>query len=115
LRLDRFSNPSSHNQISSAARIASLPHKSPRDAVDALSQLSSSARSPSALRGTDKAEPKARDPARRTMSTQPWVEKYRPQLLKDVVGNEETVAKLQAVVNGGNMPNIILSGLISAF
>ena len=43
------------------------------------------------------------------MSTQPWVEKYRPQLLKDVVGNEETVAKLQAVVNGGNMPNIILS------
>ena len=49
------------------------------------------------------------------MSTQPWVEKYRPQLLKDVVGNEETVAKLQAVVNGGNMPNIILSGPISAF
>ena len=48
------------------------------------------------------------------MSTQPWVEKYRPQLLKDVVGNEETVAKLQAVVNGGNMPNIILSGPISA-
>ena len=44
------------------------------------------------------------------MSTQPWVEKYRPQVLKDVVGNEETVAKLQAVVNGGNMPNIILSG-----
>ena len=44
------------------------------------------------------------------MSTQPWVEKYRPQLLKDVVGNEETVAKLQAVVNGGNMPNLILSG-----
>ena len=27
-----------------------------------------------------------------------------------MVGNEETVAKLQAVVNGGNMPNIILSG-----
>ena len=26
------------------------------------------------------------------------------------MGNEETVAKLQAVVNGGNMPNIILSG-----
>jgi hypothetical protein len=48
------------------------------------------------------------------MSTQPWVEKYRPQLLKDVVGNEETVAKLQAVVNGGNMPNIILSGLLAA-
>ena len=48
------------------------------------------------------------------MSTQPWVEKYRPQVLKDVVGNEETVAKLQAVVNGGNMPNIILSGLLAA-
>mmetsp|Transcript_29198 Transcript_29198/g.87304 ORF Transcript_29198/g.87304 Transcript_29198/m.87304 type:complete len:324 (-) Transcript_29198:24-995(-) len=44
------------------------------------------------------------------MATQPWVEKYRPQVLSDVVGNEETIAKLQSVVNGGNMPNIILSG-----
>ena len=26
------------------------------------------------------------------------------------MGNEETITKLQAVVNGGNMPNIILSG-----
>ena len=37
------------------------------------------------------------------MATQPWVEKYRPQILAEVVGNEETIAKLQAVVNGGNM------------
>ncbi|KAH8069478.1 hypothetical protein JL721_5781 [Aureococcus anophagefferens] len=28
----------------------------------------------------------------------------------DVVGNEETISKLRAVVAGGNMPNIILSG-----
>jgi len=42
--------------------------------------------------------------------SQPWVEMYRPQVLADVVGNEETIAKLRAVVAGGNMPNVILSG-----
>ncbi len=43
-------------------------------------------------------------------SNAPWVEKYRPQVLGEVVGNEETIGKLRAVVAGGNMPNIILSG-----
>ncbi|KAJ3019413.1 Subunit of heteropentameric Replication factor C (RF-C) [Thoreauomyces humboldtii] len=40
----------------------------------------------------------------------PWVEKYRPKLLKDVVGNEETVARLRIIGHEGNMPNIIISG-----
>ncbi|KAJ3217032.1 replication factor C subunit 4 [Dinochytrium kinnereticum] len=40
----------------------------------------------------------------------PWVEKYRPQLLKDIVGNEETVGRLQIIAKDGNMPNIIISG-----
>jgi len=40
----------------------------------------------------------------------PWVEKYRPQLLKDVVGNESTVERLKAIARDGNMPNIIISG-----
>ncbi|KAL7753000.1 replication factor C subunit 4 [Sorochytrium milnesiophthora] len=38
------------------------------------------------------------------------VEKYRPVELKDVVGNEETVSRLQVIAQQGNMPNIILSG-----
>ena len=40
----------------------------------------------------------------------PWVEKYRPKLLKDVVGNEETLVRLEAIAEQGNMPNLILSG-----
>ncbi|KAI8918293.1 hypothetical protein PhCBS80983_g03811 [Powellomyces hirtus] len=40
----------------------------------------------------------------------PWVEKYRPKVLKDVVGNEETVTRLQVIGQEGNMPNIIISG-----
>ena len=37
------------------------------------------------------------------------VEKYRPVDLKDAVGNEETIARLQVVAREGNMPNIIIS------
>ncbi|KAJ3412836.1 replication factor C subunit 4 [Chytridiales sp. JEL 0842] len=40
----------------------------------------------------------------------PWVEKYRPTVLKDIVGNEETVSRLQIIARDGNMPNIIISG-----
>ncbi|KAH8548347.1 P-loop containing nucleoside triphosphate hydrolase protein [Umbelopsis sp. PMI_123] len=41
----------------------------------------------------------------------PWVEKYRPTILKDIVGNEDTVERLSTIARDGNMPNIILSGL----
>ncbi|KAJ3154608.1 replication factor C subunit 4 [Geranomyces variabilis] len=40
----------------------------------------------------------------------PWVEKYRPKILRDVVGNEETVSRLQVIAHDGNMPNIIIAG-----
>ena len=41
---------------------------------------------------------------------QPWIEKYRPTQLTDVVGNEETLIRLQAIANDGNLPNLILCG-----
>lgn len=41
----------------------------------------------------------------------PWVEKYRPHLLRDIVGNEDTVARLQQIAIDGNMPHMIISGL----
>ncbi|KAJ1955269.1 replication factor C subunit 4 [Linderina pennispora] len=42
--------------------------------------------------------------------TLPWVEKYRPVELKDVVGNSETVERLRVIAQSGNMPNLILTG-----
>lgn len=40
----------------------------------------------------------------------PWIEKYRPEFLSDVVGNGEAVSRLSAIATVGNLPNIILAG-----
>merc|ERR1719167_135698 len=40
----------------------------------------------------------------------PWLEKYRPRKLNDVVGNCETVARLRVIGRDGNVPNLILAG-----
>jgi replication factor C subunit 2/4 len=40
----------------------------------------------------------------------PWVEKFRPQVLEDVVGNERTVSQLNTISAQGNMPNLLLVG-----
>lgn len=40
----------------------------------------------------------------------PWVEKYRPQFLKDIVGNEELILRLQVIANEGQMPHLLVSG-----
>jgi hypothetical protein len=37
------------------------------------------------------------------------VEKYRPAVLDDVVGNEETVERLKVIARNGNCPHIIIS------
>jgi replication factor C subunit 2/4 len=41
----------------------------------------------------------------------PWVEKYRPVYLDDVVGNTETIDRLKIIAKDGNMPHIIISGM----
>lgn len=41
----------------------------------------------------------------------PWVEKYRPHKLDDIVGNEETVERLKLIVQDGNMPHMLILGL----
>ena len=37
------------------------------------------------------------------------VEKYRPSLIKDIVGNTDAVSRLQIISEEGNMPHFILS------
>jgi replication factor C subunit 2/4 len=41
----------------------------------------------------------------------PWVEKYRPVFLDDVVGNTETIERLKIIAKDGNMPHLIISGM----
>jgi replication factor C subunit 2/4 len=40
----------------------------------------------------------------------PWLEKYRPRKLDQVVGNEEIVSRLKVIAKQGNVPHMILSG-----
>jgi replication factor C subunit 2/4 len=44
----------------------------------------------------------------------PWVEKYRPQKIVDVVGNQDACIRLQVIARDGNMPNLIFSVSIPA-
>lgn len=39
----------------------------------------------------------------------PWVEKYRPRNLRDVVGNAATVDRLRVIEENGNCPHLLLS------
>jgi len=49
-------------------------------------------------------------PSSSSSSSLPWVEKYRPKILKDVVGNDDAVQRLRIIAMEGNMPHLILSG-----
>ncbi|VDL92187.1 unnamed protein product [Schistocephalus solidus] len=40
----------------------------------------------------------------------PWIEKYRPTLLSEIVGNEATVQRLESFSHTGNVPHIIIAG-----
>ena len=44
------------------------------------------------------------------MSQEIWLEKYRPRLLNDVVGNDDIVEQFREIVRDGQIPNLILVG-----
>lgn len=39
----------------------------------------------------------------------PWIEKYRPTKFEEIVGNEDTIARLSVFATQGNAPNIIIA------
>jgi hypothetical protein len=43
------------------------------------------------------------------MTLPPRVEKYRPRVLDDIVGNVETIERLKVIAKNGNCPHIIIS------
>ena len=40
----------------------------------------------------------------------PWVEKYRPKNLSEIIGHEEITKRLKGYVDKKNMPNMMFSG-----
>ncbi len=44
------------------------------------------------------------------ISLDPWVDKYRPKVLTDIVGNDIIINQLKEIAKNGNLPNMILSG-----
>lgn len=40
----------------------------------------------------------------------PWVEKYRPQNLDDIIGQKQIVNRLQKYVGEESMPNLMFTG-----
>ena len=39
----------------------------------------------------------------------PWIEKYRPSKLSQIVGNKRIISNLQSISESGNLPNLILA------
>lgn len=40
----------------------------------------------------------------------PWVEKYRPKKVEDVVGHDELIKRIKSYVDRRNVPNLLFSG-----
>lgn len=44
------------------------------------------------------------------INNEPWIEKYRPRKLDDIIGNVKDINNLKSIAKQGTMPNIIISG-----
>jgi replication factor C subunit 2/4 len=46
-----------------------------------------------------------------TIEQLPWIEKYRPRLIEDVILDENILTKINHIIDDKNMPNIIITGI----
>jgi predicted ATPase with chaperone activity len=86
-----------------------------KTAAQTTSESSSSSGKPTPAKNVSNATQNKMDTTTSTTSTAnsyaiPWVEKFRPRTLDDVLGNVETVIRLRAIAKDGNLPNLILCG-----
>ena len=109
---ERRRHSATRSDASCAAAIAKArqasPRRRPRDVrarwLLVLRALVRAAGAPPATRNFARA---AAQPRSRLAQ---WLEKHRPKEIKDIVGNKETVGRLEVLAEQGNMPNLILSG-----
>ena len=40
----------------------------------------------------------------------PWIEKYRPSTLKEIIGQEEITKRIQSYVSKESLPNLLFTG-----
>ncbi|KAI6216139.1 Replication factor C subunit 2 [Aphelenchoides besseyi] len=55
-------------------------------------------------------EPTEKELRKEKLAAMPWLEKYRPRKLEDMVGSEETISRFKYFAIHGNIPHLILSG-----
>ena len=65
---------------------------------------------PSQPGGADAEANERRPPPVRRRACVAKVEKYRPKVIRDVVGNTEAMARLEVIAREGNVPNMLLAG-----
>lgn len=48
--------------------------------------------------------------SKKSMSTQPWVEKYRPKSLDDIVAHQDIISIISNLIDNDNLPHLLLYG-----